>query len=294
MTTQFFSHNGNQVAYTREGVGRAILFLHNGGAAKEIWTEQVRVLRDKHEVICLDHLGFGESDMPETGYTLDKYVDLLSAFIDHLGTERVSVVANCMGSAMSLLLADRRPDIFDALVLLNPLSEHTAREGVIGWVMPAAAKFPRLSNAVARRIRVPAPVTKYVIAAQYGPRGWRRGLRSPLPGAVAAGAGWSRRGRLTSMAELFSDLTLLRAVDELRPGADFPALAVVWGAANLGLSPRAGRDLNRTLNPDREEFLPRCGHLPMMENPEAVTAIIDEFIGNPPNRRIHHDQLVRA
>jgi pimeloyl-ACP methyl ester carboxylesterase len=87
------------------------------------------------------------------------------------------------------------------------------------------------------------------------------------------------------MAEMFSDLTWFRAIDHLRPGANFPPLAVVWGAANLGLSPRAGRDLNRTLNPDREEFLPRCGHLPMMENPEAVTAIIDQFIGAPPRRR---------
>lgn len=285
MSTQFFSYEGNRVAYTREGVGRPILFLHNGGSSKEIWTEQVDALRDRYEVICLDQLGFGESDMPASGYTLDEYVDLLSAFIDHLNIDKISVVATCMGSAMSLILADRRPDIFEALVLINPLSEQTARGGVIGWALPLVKRFPRASLAASRRIRVPAPFTRFVIAAQYGPRNWRRGLATPLPGAAVAGAGWARRGRLTSMAEMFSDLTLFRAIDQLHPGADFPPFAVVWGASNLGLSPRAGRKLNRTLNPDREEFLPRCGHLPMMENPEAVTAIIDEFIGAPPARR---------
>ncbi|MBJ8342019.1 alpha/beta hydrolase [Antrihabitans sp. YC3-6] len=286
MTTQFFSYNGNKVAYTREGRGKPILFLHNGGASKEIWTRQVDALRDRYEVICLDHLGFGESDMPESGYTLDKYVDLLSAFIDHLQTDKISVAANCMGSAMTLILADRRPEIFEALVLLNPLSEQTTRGGAIGLALPLVKRFPQLSLAASRRIRIPAPLTRFIIAAQYGPRGWRRGLITPLPGAAAAGAGWGRRGRLTSMAEMFSDLTLFRAIDQLRPGADFPPLAVVWGTANLGLSARKGRVLNRALEPDREEFLPRCGHLPMMENPEAVTAIIDEFVGAPPARRV--------
>ncbi|CPW42916.1 Probable pyruvate dehydrogenase [Mycobacteroides abscessus] len=81
------------------------------------------------------------------------------------------------------------------------------------------------------------------------------------------------------------DQTSLGAVDEIRPGPDFPPFAVIWGDSNLGLSPRAGRALNRTLQPDREEFLTRCGHLPMMESPEEVTAIITEFIARPPARR---------
>lgn len=141
-----FVYDGQTMAYTRTGAGKPILFLHNGGAAKEIWTEQVRALSGQYEVICLDHLGFGESDMPETGYTIGDYVARLSAFIDHLGYERISVVANCMGSTMTLLLAEQRPEIFDSLVIINPLSENTARRGIIGWIMPVVARFPKLSR----------------------------------------------------------------------------------------------------------------------------------------------------
>lgn len=280
-----YTHNGNRMAYTRQGSGQPILFLHNGGASKEIWTEQVNALSDRFEIICLDHLGFGESDMPSSGYTVMHYVDALSAFIDHLAVGRISVVGNCMGSAMTLLLAQRRPELFKALVLINPLTANTARRGVIGWVLPFTTRLPRLSMWVARRIRVSAPLSRFVIAAQYGPRGWRRGLIKPLPGAVTAGATWTTRGRLASMAELFADLTDLAAIDQMWPGSDFPPMAVVWGNANLGLSPRAGRELNSTLRPDRTEFLAHCGHLPMMESPAAVTAIIDEFVSNPPTRQ---------
>lgn len=279
-----FTFNGQTMAYTRTGAGKPILFLHNGGTAKEVWTEQVEALSGQYEVICLDHLGFGESDMPESGYTIGDYVSRLSAFIDHLGHERISVVGNCMGSAMTLLLAEQRPEIFDSLVLINPLSENTARRGVIGWFMPVAARFPKLSLAIVRRVRVPRMLTNLVVVAQCGPRNWLRALRSPFAGTRAVGRGWSVPGRLASMAEMFADPSGLGAVDRLRPGPDFPRFAVVWGASNLGLSPSAGRALNVTLRPDRAEFLPQCGHLPMMEAPDKVSAIIREFVGDAPVR----------
>lgn len=65
MTSARFTFRDDTLAYSRAGTGPPILFLHNGGSAKEIWTRQVEVLRQRYEVICLDHLGYGESDMPE-------------------------------------------------------------------------------------------------------------------------------------------------------------------------------------------------------------------------------------
>lgn len=280
MTVSYFTVDGQRMAYTRTGVGKPILFLHNGGTTKEIWTKQVEGLRGHYEVICLDHLGFGESDMPPSGYTISEYVSRLSAFIDHLGYERISVVGTCMGSAMTLLLASQRPEIFDSLVLINPLSENTARRGIAGWALPVVGRYPRFFVAIARRIRVPRRFTDLVVTAQFAPRNWWRAIRSPLPGTRAAGRGWRDRGRLASMAELFADPSSLGAVDRLRPGPDYPPFAVIWGDSNLGLSPGAGRALNETLRPDRQEFLAGCGHLPMMEAPDMVNAIIHEFFSD--------------
>lgn len=284
VTTSLFTYRGDRMAYTRCGSGKPILMLHNGGTSKEIWSRQVTDLSNRYDVICLDLLGFGESDLPQEGYSIDEYVDRLSAFIDHLQVERISVVGNCMGSAMSLLLAADRPGLFESLVLINPLTENTARRGLTGWVMWLPARFPRLSKAVARRVFVPRFLARLVVAAQFGPRHWVRGLLSPPDGAIESGATWRVRGRLTTMAEMFADTTALADVDRLRPGADFPPFAVVWGASNLGLSPKAGRALNRSLRPDYEECLIGCGHLPTMENPERVSQIIDEFVGNSPVR----------
>ncbi|CPZ68596.1 Probable hydrolase%2C alpha/beta fold family [Mycobacteroides abscessus] len=52
MTSARFTFRDDTLAYSRAGTGPPILFLHNGGSAKEIWTRQVEVLRQRYEVIC--------------------------------------------------------------------------------------------------------------------------------------------------------------------------------------------------------------------------------------------------
>jgi pimeloyl-ACP methyl ester carboxylesterase len=271
-----FHDHGNTLRYTRCGTGSPILFIHNGGASKEIWDAQVDALRVDHQVICLDLLGYGESDIPRTGYLITDYVDGLERFIDHLGLGPVLVVGNCMGSAMSLLLADRRPDLFRGLIAINPLSANTARNGVLGAIMWIPAKLPRLSVAACRIVRVPRSFSTMIITAQFGPRHWWRGVRAPSRASIASGATWTTRGRLAALAELFSDISGLRAVDHLVPGSAFPPLVTIWGASNLGLSPRAGTILNTTLRPHQSYSIRGAGHLPMIEAPSTITRIIRE------------------
>ncbi|WP_457160778.1 alpha/beta fold hydrolase [Mycobacteroides abscessus] len=283
MATQFFTFDGDRIAYTREGAGDPILFIGNMGSVKECWANQVEALSVRYEVICADHLGLGESDVPAPGFDVERYLRFLSAFVDHLGFERINYVGNCMGSAMGLLMAERRPEKFAKMVIINPLSARTAKQGLALRIVRLSELFPRLFALV---LRVAAIIRqprwkffgKLVNVVQFGPRNWASALVRPLPESLATAVSFGKSGSLRSTSEIVCDLPGLARVDAVRPGPDFPDLAVIWGDLNIGLSPRAGRELNRGLNPQEAVYLPNAGHLPMVEAPEAVTTVIEEFL----------------
>lgn len=285
MATQFFAFDGDRIAYTRDGAGKPILFIGNMGSVKECWAHQAEALSGRYEVICADHLGLGESDVPTAGFDVDRYVRFLSAFVDHLGFERINYVGNCMGSAMGLLMAEQRPERFARMVVINPLSTQTAKRGKALRVVRLAESFPRLFTLglrVSENIRQPRwrVVGKLVNVGQFGPRNWLRGVARPLPESLSGAVSFSKPGSLRSTGEIVCDLPGLARVDALRPGPDFPDLAVIWGDLNIGLSPQAGRELNRSLNPKVAVFLPNAGHLAMVEQPGDVTAIIEKFLAS--------------
>ncbi|MEC3918228.1 alpha/beta fold hydrolase [Nocardia sp. CDC160] len=263
-----FDHHGVAVAYDHAGSGDPILFLHNIGGDRRIWEHQTRALAATNSVYAIDLFGYGDSDSPADGYTVENYVRMVSAFIDAHGLTNVTMVGNCFGSALSLLYARRAPHNVRALVLCSPLTANTLRPTPTGWTARAAATIPL--DSIAGAIRLPGLVANLVVREQLGPRG--RGMgKSSFAGLRHR---WAEPRRLLPPAAIARDLPALGVLDDFRPGPGFPPITTIWGAKNRILSAAAGARLNETLRPARAIELPDCGHLVMLEEPETVTAAI--------------------
>src|SRR5205814_329440 len=73
-----------------------------------------------HRCVALDHLGFGLSDKEaRADYTPKGHAVRLCNFIEHLGLERVTLVAHDFGGPIALDWATRNPERVDSLVLFN-------------------------------------------------------------------------------------------------------------------------------------------------------------------------------
>lgn len=277
ITLESFDFRGLSITYEHTGQGEPVIMLHNGGSSHAIWAEVANRLAGKYEIFALDLLGFGNSAKPGSGYTLDNYVAMLEEFVSSQGLEKVALVGNCMGCAISLAFTDRHPNKLKALVLCNPLTESTFLGGWLGPLLWLRERMPAVNRQVYRalgHLKLTNGIGSVVTAFQLGPRG--RALkvhRSPqIFGPYAA------TGQLESLLGVLDDLENYAVIDHLSPRPGFPPICTIWGLKNKIVSPKAGRRLNSTLNPARQEWLPDSGHLLMLEQPDEVASIIDEFL----------------
>ncbi|MBI2895572.1 MAG: alpha/beta hydrolase [Deltaproteobacteria bacterium] len=272
-----YRHGSLSIAFARAGRGKPVVLLHNGGASHAIWRHVAVRLAGSREVFALDLLGFGASSRPPCGHTLDHHVEILGGFIDALRIAPTALVGNCMGAAISLSLATRRPDAASALVLVNLLTEATFRAGALGPMLTLRRALSGWAGALVRLfppVTVPRVLSRQIVRSQMGAVG--RSARMWTQEELLSG--YDSPAQMRSLLGVLFDMPSYRVLDDFSPGPGFPPITTLWGLQNTVLPARAGRALVERLRPARQEWLDGCGHLPMVEAPERVSAIIAEAI----------------
>lgn len=97
-----------------------ILLVHGLGANTVSWITVGRALAEAQRtpVLALDLVGFGYTRALDTPATLNRNTDLLVAALDRFGP--AVVAGNSMGGALTVKVTARRPDLVEAMVLVNP------------------------------------------------------------------------------------------------------------------------------------------------------------------------------
>ncbi|GAB19772.1 putative hydrolase [Gordonia effusa NBRC 100432] len=256
---------------SKSDAASTVVFLHNGGANREIWEPVIDRLGPSIRALSIDLPGYGESDAPSSGFRRSDYADVIEQFLDHyVDDPSVVLVGNCMGSAFAWTVADRRPDRIGALVLINPLTKQTARRSVAGRLLPIPVAIDL--GRVVGWLRLPGPLSTLALVPQFGFTGLRRRLWWRHRKLATQ---WRDSGRVRPVASLFHDIDSYTELDMFRRPEYWPWTAMVWGAANWALSPKAGARLADGLRPDRNIRLRGAGHLAMLEEPDKVAGIVE-------------------
>jgi len=109
-----------QICYTVQGDGPPLVLIHGFGASIGHWRKNIAPLAAAgYRVYALDLLGFGASDKPLVDYSLDLWLEQLTAFWQENIQEPTVWVGNSIGALLALMVMAQKPDLAIAGVLLN-------------------------------------------------------------------------------------------------------------------------------------------------------------------------------
>tara|TARA_R110002049_G_scaffold138439_2_gene298512 strand:- start:1192 stop:1968 length:777 start_codon:yes stop_codon:yes gene_type:complete len=116
-------YKNSHIHYTAEGSGKAIVLLHGFLETIEMWKDLIPELSKSHQVICIDLLGHGKTDCLGYVHTMEVMAEAVSAVLKHLNIEKANFVGHSMGGYVALALAEKHPDFFNGLCLMNSTFE---------------------------------------------------------------------------------------------------------------------------------------------------------------------------
>jgi 2-hydroxy-6-oxonona-2,4-dienedioate hydrolase len=118
--SRYFEVLGLQMHVRMAGTGEKVLLLHGLGVSGRYFMPLARVLAEKRRVVIPDLPGWGLSERPVRPLGIGGAADVLAEFLGRCREPATPIVANSFGCQVTLMLAQRRPDLVGSLVLLGP------------------------------------------------------------------------------------------------------------------------------------------------------------------------------
>ncbi|MFF9850710.1 alpha/beta fold hydrolase [Streptomyces litmocidini] len=236
----------------------ALLLIHGSASSTRSWNPMVPLLAAAHRVIRIDLLGHGRSAEPaDRDHAVPDQARRVGEALDRLGVEHAVVVGHSSGGAVATALAEHRPRLVTALVLVNTgpgldalIAPRPTVTGPSQWPPSDEQLCHFASTAVSRAgYRVPEELLDDV----------RDMTHHAFTAAMSATRSYLERRALPDrLTALGKPLLVLFGEDDRR-----------WRSSSAS-------DY-RAVPGAEVELLPGLGHSPMLEDPQRTAARLSAF-----------------
>lgn len=117
------NYKNSTINYTKQGEGETLVLLHGFLECVEMWDDLVPQFVAKNEVICIDLLGHGQTDCLGYVHTMDAMADAVFEVLKYNKIKTAHFVGHSMGGYVALALAEKQPQLFSGLCLMNSTFE---------------------------------------------------------------------------------------------------------------------------------------------------------------------------
>lgn len=253
--------------YLQAGEGPTVVLVHGFTGAKEHWLPMMRVLARSYRVIAPDLPGWNDSERKAgADYGVLSQAERLSAFLSALDTGPVALVGHSMGGHIAGLLAADHPELVRELVLMS------------------SAGVPFKSNAFTAEVELghnPMQVRNRAELHRQMALVFSEPPLLPWPADLALARQRAANAEFESaVLREISSPQQRYALAERLPEIAMPVL-LLWCRQDQAIDVSAADVFARDLPNSRKIVFEGCGHMPMMERPNAVADALARFFGVP-------------
>ena len=254
-----------EILYAEErGAGVPLVLLHGFPFDHTLWDAQMAPLSEVARVLAPDLPGFGRSAPLGGGApTMDAYADAVVAWADGLGLDRFILVGHSMGGYVAFAV----------------LRRHSARVRGLGLVCTRAGADSEQARANREQQSTGVRERGAVVVAE-----------AMLPGLLAPGAAQEHPAMVDHVRRLMLGQPPAGIIAALAAMATRPDSTPLPPAITVPTVVVAGADDRIISRPDvdllaarirgaRQVIIPGAGHLPMLEQPEKLTAALRDLAG---------------
>ncbi|MFZ1983404.1 MAG: alpha/beta hydrolase [Desulfatitalea sp.] len=287
----FADVNGIRLHYASMGQGPLILFVHGFPEFWAAWEHQLMVFGRDRQAVALDLRGFNLSSKPADPkqYHIKLLVEDLRGLVEHLGHQRMVLVAHDWGGGVAWAFANRYPAYVEKLVIINsPHPAIFARQLLNNPEQQRASAYMNLFRSAEAETILSANNYAYLTEAlsRWGTR-WRMSpeLRQRYieawsqPGALTGGLNYYRVSPLHPAA-CEAELATIRQIAQA-PRQMFavtvPTL-VIWGELDEALMTGNLDGLGDYVDQLAVRRIPDATHWVVHEQPDLVNTYIRSFL----------------
>ena len=246
-----FRYDNIDINITRQGEGEPVLLLHGWGCTGEIFKHIASVLSTAYTTYSFDFPGFGASGEPTEVWGVEKYTQMVEAFVRENGIERPALMGHSFGGRVSIVFASRNE--VSRLVLVDAAGVKPKRPLKYYWKVYTFKAMKWLCNTFLPKEKAQAVIDS------------RR-----------KGAGSSDYNNASPMMRAILSKVVNEDLTHLMPAIKAPTL-LFWGNLDTATPLSDAKTMERLI-PDAGLVVAHgTGHFSFLENQGLFTAVIKNF-----------------
>ncbi len=272
-------YNDQQIHAVEEGPPnrQVALLIHGWSSSWYAMSPLIKLLSQRFRAIAIDLPGYGASPPLPERVTIPAYADILANFIERVTDGPAVLVGHSMGGMTSLTMALRYPELVERMVLIDPTISGRLSQTINFTISPITmmerfglgsllvSSFERTIVGLTDRIMRPVSFAERSGITRDEHLRIQADIRRPGQGKVRAECFFAMRdndlrGQLGQIQA--PSLVLWGAEDNTVPLRDAGVVADEWPTADL-------------------RIIPKAGHWPHFETPDAVRRQVAAFLGLP-------------